>query len=61
VTWKRAKLKNSDFKHLPINAARAEQAIADDVVFLAAHPTRCGTNSEAVLRRRAPAPIDQEA
>jgi hypothetical protein len=27
VTWKRAKLKSSDFSYLPINAARVEQAI----------------------------------
>ena len=40
VTWKRTKLKSRDFCHLPINAARAEQAIADDVAFLDAHPTR---------------------
>jgi hypothetical protein len=40
VTWKRTNLKSSDFSHLPINAARAEQAIADDVAFLDAHPTR---------------------
>jgi hypothetical protein len=38
VTWKRAKLKSGDFLHLPIKAERAEQAIADDVAFLAAHP-----------------------
>jgi hypothetical protein len=53
ATWKRAKLKSSDFKHLPIKAARAEQAIADDVAFLAAHPTRRGIDSETVSRRRA--------
>ena len=51
VTWKRAKLKSGDFSHLPINAARAEQAIADDVAFLAAHPTR-RSNSEAMARNR---------
>jgi hypothetical protein len=53
VTWKRAKLKSSDFSYLPIKAARAEQAIADDLAFLAAHPTRRGTDSETVSRRRA--------
>jgi hypothetical protein len=44
VTWKRAKLKSSDFSWLPIDAARAEQAMADDVAFLAAHPTRRRTD-----------------
>ncbi len=53
VTWKRAKLKSSGFKHVPINAARAEQAIADDLAFLAEHPTRRGTDSETLARRRA--------
>jgi hypothetical protein len=37
ITWKRAKLKSSDFPHLPI---KIERANADDVAFLAAHPTR---------------------
>jgi hypothetical protein len=40
VTWKRAKLKSSDFSHLPIKAPRVEHAIADDIAFLDAHPTR---------------------
>jgi hypothetical protein len=40
VAWKRAKIKSDDFEWLPITLARAEQAIADDVAFLAAHPTR---------------------
>jgi hypothetical protein len=53
VTWKRTKLKGRDFDQLPINAARAEQAIADDLAFLAAHPTRRGIDSETVSRRRA--------
>jgi hypothetical protein len=51
VTWKRAKLKSSDFSHLPIKAARVERAIADDVAFLDAHPTR-RSNSEMMARRR---------
>jgi hypothetical protein len=53
VTWKRAKFKSRDFAHLPISAACAEQAIADDVAFLAAHPTRRGIDSDTVSRRRA--------
>src|SRR4051794_25189291 len=40
ITWKRAKLAGRDFSHLPTKAERIEQAIADDVAFLAAHPTR---------------------
>jgi hypothetical protein len=40
ITWKRTKLKSSDFPHLPIKRERVERAIADDVAFLAAHPTR---------------------
>jgi hypothetical protein len=40
ITWKRAKLKSSDFPHLPVKKERVEQAIADDVAFLEAHPTR---------------------
>jgi hypothetical protein len=51
VTWKRAKLKSSDFSHLPIKAARVERAIADDIAFLDAHPTR-RSDSEARARRR---------
>jgi hypothetical protein len=51
VAWKRAKVKSDDFKQLPITLARAERAIADDVAFLAAHPTR-RSNSEAMARSR---------
>ena len=40
ITWKRAKLKSSDFTYLPVKKERVEQAIADDVAFLEAHPTR---------------------
>ena len=39
VAWKRAKIKSDEFKRLPITLARAEQAIADDLAFLAAHRT----------------------
>jgi hypothetical protein len=51
VAWKRAKVKSDDFEHLPIALTRAEQAIADDVAFLAAHPTR-RSDSEAATRKR---------
>jgi hypothetical protein len=40
ITWKRAKLKSRDFPYLPVKKERVERAIADDVAFLAAHPTR---------------------
>jgi hypothetical protein len=40
ITWKRAKLKSSDFPYLPVKKERVERAIADDVAFLEAHPTR---------------------
>jgi hypothetical protein len=51
ITWKRAKLKSSDFPYLPVKKERVERAIADDVAFLAAHPTR-RSNSEAMARSR---------
>jgi hypothetical protein len=40
ITWKRAKLKSRDLPYLPIKKERVERAIADDVAFLEAHPTR---------------------
>ena len=40
ITWKRAQLAGRGFSHLPIKAERIERAIAHDVAFLAAHPTR---------------------
>jgi hypothetical protein len=52
VAWKRAKIKTDEFNRLPITLARAERAIADDLAFLAAHPTR-RSNSEARARSRA--------
>jgi hypothetical protein len=51
VAWKRAKIKTDEFNRLPITLARAERAIADDLAFLAAHPTR-RSNSEAMARNR---------
>ena len=51
ITWKRAKLESNDFPHLPIKKERVERAIADDVEFLAAHPTR-RSNSEVFAHRR---------
>lgn len=40
ITWKRAKLAGRELRHLPIEVERLERVIADDVEFLAAHPTR---------------------
>ena len=40
VNWKRAQLAGRGFDYLPVKAPRIEQAIADDVAFLTAHPTR---------------------
>jgi hypothetical protein len=51
VAWKRAKLEGHSFSHLPVTRERVELAIADDVAFLAAHPTR-RDNSAAMARRR---------
>jgi hypothetical protein len=51
VAWKRTTLKTDKFKQLPITMAQAEQAIAVDVAFLAAHPTR-RSNSEAMAKTR---------
>jgi hypothetical protein len=51
VAWKRAKIKSDEFNRLPITLARAEQAVADDLAFLAAHPTR-RSNGEAMARTR---------
>jgi hypothetical protein len=50
VTWKRAKLKTDEFNRLPITAVRAEQVIADDVAFLAAHPVRQSNRRSAAER-----------
>lgn len=51
VTWKRAQLKKRGFCFVPVKKERVERAIANDVAFLAAHPTR-RTNSEVMTRRR---------
>jgi len=40
ITWKRAKLESREFRRLPVSEDRVERAIATDVGFLAAHPTR---------------------
>jgi hypothetical protein len=53
VVWKRAALKGRQHCHTDVKTERIERAIADDVAWLAAHPTRTkkGGHDEA------PAPI----
>jgi hypothetical protein len=52
IAWKRAQLAAGDFIYLPTKAERIERVIADDVAFLAAHPTR-RSDGEAMVRKRA--------
>jgi hypothetical protein len=40
VTWKRAQLRAENYRYSDVKPERIERAIADDVAFLAAHPTR---------------------
>jgi hypothetical protein len=40
ITWKRGQLKSRGFSYVPVKKERVERAIANDVDFLAAHPTR---------------------
>jgi hypothetical protein len=40
VAWKRARLSGRDFHCLPVKPDQVERAIADDIAFLDAHPTR---------------------
>jgi len=40
VTWKRAAFKAGQHRHTDVKPERIERAIADDVEFLRAHPTR---------------------
>lgn len=40
VTWKQAQLRTLGFSYVPVKKEQVERAIADDVAFLAAHPTR---------------------
>jgi hypothetical protein len=52
LTWKRAVLAREDYVIGPyVKAERVEMAIADDLAWLAAHPTR-RSNSEAMARNR---------
>ncbi len=40
VAWKRAALKSGQHRHTDVKTERIERAIAADVAWLAAHPTR---------------------
>jgi hypothetical protein len=51
ITWKRTQLAGKCVDYLPIKTECIEQAIAEDVAFLAAHPTR-RSNAQAVIQRR---------
>jgi hypothetical protein len=55
ITWKRAQLKSSSFRFLPVKKERVERAIADDVEFLSASDTHSEglTTKGAGLRSRA--------
>jgi hypothetical protein len=52
IAWKRAQLAGGDFSYLPTKAERIERVIADDLAFLAAHPTR-RSDGEAMVSKRA--------
>jgi hypothetical protein len=49
--WKKAVLASGDLKYTGVKPERIERAIADDLAFLAAHPTR-RNNGEVMARRR---------
>jgi hypothetical protein len=51
IKWKRAQLKAENHKYTGLTAERIEQAIADDVEFLKAHPTRLRDLVPPFLRR----------
>jgi hypothetical protein len=46
VTWKRAAFKAGDHRYTDAKPERIERAIADDVEFLRAHPTRRSSKPE---------------
>jgi hypothetical protein len=53
VKWKEATFAKGQHKHTDINPKKIEKAIADDLAWLLAHPTRRTGNSEACAKRRA--------
>ena len=59
VTWKRAQLKAGSHKHTDLTTVRIERAIADDVEFLKAHPTRQSRGADGKgprMENRVPGP-----
>jgi hypothetical protein len=48
VAWKRAQLKAGNHEHTDLKPERIERAIADDLAWLAAHPTRRSAGKEGV-------------
>jgi hypothetical protein len=53
VIWKQTTFAKGQHKHTDANPKKIEKAIADDLAWLAAHPTRRTGNSEACAKRRA--------
>jgi hypothetical protein len=51
VKWKQMALARGQHRYTDVKSERIERAIADDLAFLAAHPTR-RSNSEAMARSR---------
>jgi hypothetical protein len=50
VAWKRAQLRAENYRYTDVKPERIERAIAEDVAFLAAHPTK--SNRETLARDR---------
>jgi hypothetical protein len=52
VNWKKAELERGQHRHIGVKSERIERAIADDLAFLAAHPTRRLQSAERIAERR---------
>jgi hypothetical protein len=52
VNWKKAQLQRGEHRHIGVKSERIERAIAEDLAFLAAHPTRRLQNAERIAERR---------
>jgi hypothetical protein len=51
IKWKQTTFANGQHTHTDVNPKKIERTIADDLAWLAAHPTR-RSNSEAMAKRR---------